>query len=72
MSTTRHGITNHELVESFERLHKHLKQLGYSEQESTRGAMALTFALSGEFSREQAWQAADDVVKLIPHTPTDH
>lgn len=71
MTTARHGTTNHELIESFERLHKHLRQLGYSEQESTRGAMALTFALSGEFTREQAWQAADDVSKLIP-TLTDH
>lgn len=71
MSTARHGITNHELVESFERLHKHLLRLGYSEKEAARGAMALTFAFSGQHTREQVWEDTDDVTKLIP-TPTDH
>jgi hypothetical protein len=66
--TARCGITNHQLVESFERVHKHLLRLGFTDHESTRGAACLTFALSGEFTREQAWEAADEIAAQAPQT----
>lgn len=61
MSSARHGITNHELVVSFERFHKRLLRLGFSDQKATRGALALTFAQSGKLSREQIWQDTNEI-----------
>lgn len=68
-STYRRGISNHLMVESFERLYKHLLTLGYSDVESLHGAMVMTFMLSGEFTREQAWEAADEILGTLPSTP---
>jgi hypothetical protein len=65
MSTARRGTTNHALVESFERVHKHLRKLGFSDHDATRGAVALTFALSGEFTRQQAWETADEIAAQL-------
>lgn len=72
MSTARRGITNRELIVSFERYHERLLKLGFSEEKATRGALALTLVQSGKLSREQVWEDTNDVSKLIPHTPTDH
>lgn len=60
----RIGMSNHLMFESFERLKKHMRTLGYTDQESTRGAIALTFALSGEYTREQAWVDTNEILSL--------
>jgi hypothetical protein len=59
--TARRGITNHELLHSLEGYHKSLVEKGHSDRESLRCALALTFALSGQFTREQAWEAANEI-----------
>jgi hypothetical protein len=61
MSTTRCGITNHETLHALEGYRKSLVEKGHSERESLRCALALTFARSGAFTREQAWEAANEI-----------
>jgi hypothetical protein len=68
MSTARCGITNHEMLHALEGFRKSLVEKGHSERESLRCALALTFARSGAFTREQAWADADEIMAKLPQT----
>jgi hypothetical protein len=67
MSTRRRGISDHEITESIERVHKRLLALGFSEADATRGAVTLTAAFSGKFSRAQAFEAGFAATTQTPH-----
>jgi hypothetical protein len=66
MSHATRGMSNHLMLESFERTHKHLLKIGFPAVDAMRGALAMTFRLSGAFDIDQAWEAADEIINDIP------
>jgi hypothetical protein len=65
--TAARGLTNHEICESIERVHKKLLRMRFTTAESTRGAIVLTAYWSGEFTREEAWADADAIMAKLPN-----
>ncbi len=65
MSTSERGLSDHLLVESFERLHKWLRKLGFADGEATRGALQMTFVLCGELPRREAREATADIIERL-------
>lgn len=61
MSTARRGMTTHEMLHALHGYHKSLVEKGYEDRRSLRCALAMTFAHSGQFTREQAWEAANEI-----------
>ena len=62
MITRTFGINNHLALESFERTHAHLLRIGFPALDAMRGALAMTFMLSGSFTVDEAWEAADEIM----------
>jgi hypothetical protein len=62
MSTARHGISDHIVVESIERLTKWLQGEGFSPEDALRGAVQMSLILCGDYGREEAREAAIEIV----------
>jgi hypothetical protein len=63
MSTTRHGISDHQLVEIYERFHQQAKRLGDSDNDANRAALIITYRFGG-MTAEQATAAAHKTFPL--------
>ena len=70
MSTRSIGMSNHLMLESFERTHAHLLRIGFPAFDAMRGALAMTFMYSDAFTIDQAWEAADEI--MCPYKNLEH
>ena len=70
MASPKRGISDHLMLESFERTHKHLLKMGFPAPDAMRGALAMTFMFTGEYSVDEAWQVADEIMDPL-RTPVE-
>ncbi len=70
MSHATRGIKDHRMFEVFERCHAHLLKIGFPAFDAMRGALAIAFASTEDFTIDQAWEAADEI--MDPYKNLDH
>jgi hypothetical protein len=66
MSTRRRGISDHEVLYTFETACQRFRRLGMPEHVAQRHALYCAFRLSGAFDSAQAREATDEILGTPP------